>query len=111
MRDYATACLATGDLSRAEAAAERVVALSTDDFRGYMLRGFVADRAGRADEAVRWHRLSVARAAGDLDARIALGLALRAAGRRAESLEVLGAALKDDPASTVARKAFAGASE
>lgn len=110
-RDYATACLATGDTTRAEAAAERVVALSADDFRGYMLRGFVADRAGRADEAVRWHRLSVARAAGDLDARVALGLALRAAGRRAESLEILGAALKDDPASTVARKAFADASE
>ncbi len=110
-RDFATACLATGDLLRAEGAAERVVALAADDFRGYMLRGFVADRGGRHEEAVRWHRLSVARAGGDLDARVALGLALRAAGRRGEGLEILAGALRDDPASAVARKAFADASE
>ncbi|MCE2885360.1 MAG: tetratricopeptide repeat protein [Planctomycetaceae bacterium] len=110
-RDLATASLASGDLSRAEQAADRLVALATNDASGYTLRGLVAEGRGRFDEAVRWHRLAVARNPKSVDALTALGLALERAGKRREGLEVLGQAMKLDPESPVARRAFAGAND
>jgi Flp pilus assembly protein TadD len=86
-----------------------LVALSADDSSGYTLRGIVAEREQKYDEAVRWHRLAVARAPTNVDSLIALGVALQSAGRQQESLEVLGKAIKLDPQSALARKAFAGA--
>lgn len=108
-RDLATAALASNDVPRAAQASERLVALSADDSSGYTLRGIVAEREQKYDEAVRWHRLAVARAPTNVDTLIALGVALQSAGRQQESLEVLGKAIKLDPQSALARKAFAGA--
>jgi protein O-GlcNAc transferase len=110
-RDLATASLASGDLSRAEQAADRLVALAGDDASGYTLRGLVAEGRGRLDEAVRWHRLAVARDPKSIEALTALGLALERSGKRHEGLEVLGKAMKMDPESPIARRAFAGVSD
>lgn len=110
-RDLATASLASGDLSRAEQAADRLVALAADDAGGYTLRGLVAEGRGRLDEAVRWHRLAVARDPKSIEALTALGLALERSGKRREGLEVLGKAMKMDPESPIARRAFAGVSD
>ncbi|MFM7262001.1 MAG: tetratricopeptide repeat protein [bacterium] len=110
-RDLATASLASGDLSRAEQAADRLVALAANDASGYTLRGLVAEGRGRFDEAVRWHRLAVSRDPKSVDALTALGLALERSGKRREGLEVLGQAMKLDPQSSIARRAFAGAND
>ena len=108
-RDLASTSLASNDLARAAQASERLVALSSDDAAGYTLRGIVAERNQHFDEAVRWHRLAVARAPKDVEALIGLGLALQSAGNTKESLEVLSAALKLDPESVLARQAFTSA--
>jgi Flp pilus assembly protein TadD len=107
-RDLATASLSSGDLARAEQAAERLVALKATDSQGYTLRGMVAEGRGRTAEAIRWHRLAVSKSPKDVEALVALGLALEVAGKRRESLEVLGEAMKLDPTSVIARRAFAG---
>jgi tetratricopeptide (TPR) repeat protein len=107
--DLAAAALETGDLDRAEAAADRMVALAQDDAVGYTLRGLVAERKERFDEAVRWHRLAVARAPRDVEAKVALGLALRRQGKGTESARILAEALELDPTNELARRAFIGA--
>lgn len=106
-RDLAVSSLAAGDPSRAEVAAERFVALRPDDAAGYTLRGLAALRHGRAEEAVRWQRLAVARAPQDAKVRVALGMALEAAGRRADASRAFAEAMRLDPDSEVARSAFA----
>jgi Flp pilus assembly protein TadD len=68
----------------------------------------VAEGRGRTAEAIRWHRLAVSKSPKDVEALVALGLALEVAGKRQESLEVLGEAMKLDPTSVIARRAFAG---
>ncbi len=108
-RDLATAALASNDLPRAEQASERLIALSSELSAGYTLRGIVAERTQKFDEAIRWHRLAVAREPKNVEALVALGLALQSAGRMQDSLEVLGEAIKLDPQSALARRAFAGA--
>jgi Flp pilus assembly protein TadD len=60
---------------------------------------------------VRWHRLAVARDPKSIEALTALGLALERSGKRHEGLEVLGKAMKMDPESPIARRAFAGVSD
>ena len=106
-RDLATSAVASNDLPRAEQAAERLVALLSSDAAGYTLRGIVAERNGRFDEAVRWHRLAVVRAPKSIESLVALGLALQYAGKSKEGLEIMAEALKLDPNSSIARRAFA----
>jgi len=109
-RDLATASLTSGDIARAEQAAERLVVLAPQDARAFTLRGIVAERRSNFGEAVRWHRLAVARGPEQVEALIGLGLALEKSGKQSEALEVLAKAMKLDPASTLARRAFAGVS-
>jgi tetratricopeptide (TPR) repeat protein len=106
-RDLATSAVASNDLPRAEQAADRLVALLSSDAAGYTLRGIVAERNGRFDEAVRWHRLAVVRAPKSIESLVALGLALQYAGKSKEGLEIMAEALKLDPNSSIARRAFA----
>ena len=105
-RDLATAALAIGDLGRAQSASERLVALANEDPTGYTLRGYVAQEKGNYDDAVNWHRQAVARAPKDVEAHVALALALSQAGKRDECMKVLRDALAIDPKSDLAQRAI-----
>ncbi len=106
-RDLASAALELGDLSRAQSAAERLVALSTDDASGYTLRGLIAEAKSEFPEAVRWHRLACDRAPKSPDTLVALALALRQMGKNEECVKVLREALAIDPKSELAQRALA----
>lgn len=105
--DLATASLETGDLDRAEIAAERLIALSADGADGYALRGMVASARGDAEGSVRWYEQACERDAKRIDLKVALGLALQAAGNPAEASRLLAEALKQDPENELVRAAFA----
>jgi len=105
-RDLASAALDLGDLARAQSAAERLVALVSDDPAGYLLRGMVAEQKGAFDEAVRWHRLACDRAPKDIEARVSLAVALNRAGRRDEAVRMLNDLLASNPQSDLAKRAL-----
>ncbi|MFZ9882312.1 MAG: tetratricopeptide repeat protein [Phycisphaerales bacterium] len=105
--DLATTSLETGDLDRAEISAERLIALSAENAEGYALRGMVASARGDAEGAVRWYQSACERDAARADLKVALGLALQAAGRPAEASRALAEALKQDPENELVRAAFA----
>lgn len=105
-RDLATAALAIGDFGRAQSASERLIALANEDPTGYTLRGYVAQEKGNAADAVNWHRQALARAPKDVEAHVALALALSQAGQHAECMKVLRAALALDPNSDLAQRAL-----
>jgi len=106
-RDLAGAALELGDLSRAQSAAERLIALSTDDASGYTLRGLIAEAKSEFPEAVRWHRLACDRAPKSPDTLFGLALALRQMGKNEECAKVLREALAIDPKSELAQRALA----
>lgn len=105
--DLASTSLESGDIDRAEIAAERLIALAAADPDGYALRGMVAAARSDHEGAVRWHRMACERARANADLKVALGLALQAAGNTLEASQVLAEALKQDPKSELARAAFA----
>lgn len=105
--DLGTVCLELDDLPRAEAAAERVMTLAQNDARGFALRGLIETARGNTAKALEFHRLAFERAPTDTEVRVAYGLALRAAGKRAEAQVILSEALKADPESDLAKQAFA----
>jgi len=105
-RDLATASLALGEVDRAQAAAERLVMLARDEPAGYTLRGMVAERNNRVDEAIAWHVRAVEVGPQSPEAAAALGLALRAAGRRVEAAQWLERALELDPAFAAVARAL-----
>ena len=110
-RDLASAALELGDLSRAQSAAERLIALATEDAAGYTIRGIVSELKGDFDEAVRWHRLACYRAPKNAETLVALALALRQAGKKDECLTVLRTARAIDPQSDLVQRAFVLAGE
>ena len=110
-RDLATAALALDDMQRAQSASERLIALSTDDPAGYMLRGYVAERKGNYEEAIGWHNSACQRGPRNSEAHIALGMALAHAGRKNEAMKALEKALTLDPASELAKEAIATVSQ
>jgi len=105
-RDLASAALELGDLARAQSAAERLVALASDDPAGYLLRGMVAEQKGLFEEAVRWHRLACDRAPKDIESKVSLAVALSRAGRRDEAIRMLNDLVASNPQSELAKQAL-----
>jgi tetratricopeptide (TPR) repeat protein len=101
----ARVCLAARWLPEAQDAAERAVALDPEDGDAHALLGTVLMVRGRPAEAEAAHREALARSPGDAEVLHELGLAVAAqgGGRRAESRELLRAAVQADPTDLDAR--------
>lgn len=102
MLRLATSYLSSSRMQEAEALIDRVLGINPREARALHLRGLIAARTGRAEEAVALLRKAIALRHSLLAARLDLVRILAAAGRLEEAVKVGEAAVRLAPQSAVA---------